>query len=225
MSKRYTVLGLSVFLALALAVPALGGPSNPVASISASVKQTANKALKKAKAAQKTANSASSAANSALGEAKKALEAAGSAKSTADTAKSTADSAKSTADSVKATADSAKSTAESAKTTANSAKATAEAASSAAAAAEANANTRVKGSEQLAEGTAENTETNKFVSVSCPSGKPVLGGGFSVGGESQKVTVSASEEQLYGGGWFVIGNAISGTPSWSITAIAVCGTK
>jgi membrane protein involved in colicin uptake len=211
MSKRYTVLGLSVFLALALAVPALGGPSNPVASISASVKQTANKALKKAKAAQKTANSANSTANSALGEAKKALEAAGSAKSTADTAKSTADTAKSTADS--------------AKSTANSAKATAEAASAAAAAAEANANTRVKGSEQLAESTEENTSTNKFVSVSCPSGHPVLGGGFSVGGESQKVTVSASEEQLYGGGWFVIGNAISGTPSWSITAIAVCGTK
>lgn len=218
MSKRYTVLGLSVFLALALAVPALGGPSNPVASISASVKQTANKALKKAKAAQKTANSANSTANSALGEAKKALEAAGSAKSTADSAKSTADTAKSTADTAKSTADSAKSTA-------NSAKATAEAASAAAAAAEANANTRIKGSEQLAESTEENTTTNKFVSVSCPSGHPVLGGGFSVGGESQKVTVGASEEQLYGGGWFVIGNAISGTPSWSITAIAVCGTK
>ena len=211
MSKRYTVLGLSVFLALALAVPALGGPSNPVASISASVKQTANKALKKAKAAQKTANSANSTANSALGEAKKALEAAGSAKSTADSAKSAADSAKSTASSAKSTADSAK--------------ATAEAASAAAAAAEANANTRVKGSEQLAESTEENTSTNKFISVSCPSGHPVLGGGFSVGGESQKVTVGASEEQLYGGGWFVIGNAISGTPSWSLTAIAVCGTK
>jgi hypothetical protein len=50
---------------LALAVPALGGPSNPIASVSASVKQTATKALKKAKAAQKTANSALSAANSA----------------------------------------------------------------------------------------------------------------------------------------------------------------
>ena len=39
MSKRYTVLGLSVVLALALAVPALGGPTNPIASISASAKK------------------------------------------------------------------------------------------------------------------------------------------------------------------------------------------
>ena len=69
MSKRYAILGLSVFFALALAVPALGGPTNPIASTSASVKQTANKALKKAKAAQSTANSALTTANNAQGEA------------------------------------------------------------------------------------------------------------------------------------------------------------
>ena len=45
MKSRYTVLFLSLVLALALAVPALGGPTNPIASISASVKSTANKAL------------------------------------------------------------------------------------------------------------------------------------------------------------------------------------
>jgi len=56
MKKRYTVLGLSLVLALALAVPALGGPSNPIASVSASVKSIANKALKKAKAAQTAAS-------------------------------------------------------------------------------------------------------------------------------------------------------------------------
>ena len=32
MKKRYTVLGLSLVLALALAVPAMGGPTNPLAS-------------------------------------------------------------------------------------------------------------------------------------------------------------------------------------------------
>ncbi len=45
MKKRYTVLGLSVFLALALAVPALGGPSDPIAQVAGS----GGKALKKAK--------------------------------------------------------------------------------------------------------------------------------------------------------------------------------
>jgi hypothetical protein len=73
MRNRYLILGLAAFLALALSVPALGGPSNPLAHTAASVKSTANKALKKAKtaqsaadAAQSTASSASSTANSAL---------------------------------------------------------------------------------------------------------------------------------------------------------------
>jgi membrane protein involved in colicin uptake len=220
MSKRYAVLGLSVVFALALAVPALGGPSNPIASTSASVKQTANKALKTAKAAKKTANSAASAASAAqstansaesnaskaLTEAKKGVTAAATAQSTANTAKSTADSAKSTADSAKTAA---------------------AAASAAAAAAEANANTRVKSSIQRAgETTATDTTASKLASVSCQAGEVVTGGGYSVGGESNKVTVSISEEQLYGGGWFVNGQTIAGqTANWALTAIAICGTK
>lgn len=199
MSKRYAVLGLSVFLALALAVPALGGPSNPIAGASASVKATANKALKKAKAAQKTANGANATANAALTEAKTARDEAKKAQSTANTAKATADTAKATAD----------------------------AAQAAAASAEANANTRIKDSTQVAgESSGENNTASKFASASCGSGQPVLGGGFSVGGENNKVTVTQSEEQLYGGGWFVAAQAIAGqNPTWSITAIAICGTK
>lgn len=206
MNRRYAVLGLSIMFALALAVPALGGPSNPIASTSASVKQTANKALKKAKAAQNTANSALSSAGSAqsqatqaLNEAKKAQTAAGAAQTAANSAQSTANTAKSTADAAKA----------------------------AAAAAEANANTRVKESTQVSESVAESTTTPKFTSVSCPSGDPVLGGGFSVGGESNKVTVTSSEEQLYGGGWFADASTINGqgTPEWSLVVVAVCGTK
>ena len=42
MKKRYTVLGLTVVFALALAVPALGGPTNPLASASKSVQSIAN---------------------------------------------------------------------------------------------------------------------------------------------------------------------------------------
>jgi membrane protein involved in colicin uptake len=206
MSRRYAVLGLSVVFALALAVPALGGPSNPIASVSASVKQTANKALKKAKSAQNTANSALNAANAAQGsansaqsDATKALTEAKKAQTTANTAQSSANTAQSSANAAKAAAD----------------------------AANANANTRVKESVQRASGLVEGTETPKFTSVSCLSGEPVLGGGYSIGGESNKVTVTTSEEQLYGGGWFVNASTISGqgTPNWSLLALVVCGTK
>ncbi len=162
MSKRYAVLGLSVVLALALAVPALGGPTNPIASISA------NDEIKKVQ-----------------GEAKNA------------------------------------------QTSANAAKTAATNAQNAANAANANANTRIKETIQVSEFVPESNSTPKFTSVSCPSGDPVLGGGFSVGGESNKVTVTASEEQLYGGGWFADASTINGqgAPSWSLVVFAVCGTK
>jgi multidrug efflux pump subunit AcrA (membrane-fusion protein) len=206
MSKRYAVLGLSAFLALALAVPAFGGPSNPIAGASASVKSIANKALKKAKAAQNTANGANATANAALSEAKTARDEAKKAQTTANGAQTTANTAKSTADAAKSTAD---------------------AASAAAAQAEANANTRIKDSTQVVgESSGESNTASKFASAGCGSGQPVLGGGFSVGGENNKVTVTQSEEQLYGGGWFVAAQAIAGqAPTWSITAIAICGTK
>jgi hypothetical protein len=65
MNRRYIVLGLSAVLALSLAVPALGGPSSPIASISGSAKKVAKKALNAANAAQGTANQALTTANSA----------------------------------------------------------------------------------------------------------------------------------------------------------------
>jgi multidrug efflux pump subunit AcrA (membrane-fusion protein) len=213
MSKRYAVLGLSLVLALALAVPALGGPSNPVASMSASVKKIANKALKTAKAAQNTANTALSTANGAQSEAKSAA---------ADAKK-----AETSANSAKATADTAKKTADEAKTSAASASASAAAAAAAAAAAEANANTRVKDShEVIGTASASDAVTSKSSSADCASAEPVLGGGFFVGGEANNVTVTSSDAQIYGHGWFAAGQAIgAGTPTWSITAVAMCGTK
>jgi hypothetical protein len=112
MKKRYAVLGLSVVLALALAVPALGGPSNPIASASADAKSIAEKALKQAKAAKKaakaartTADEANAAAGSASSAAAKAQKAAENAQGTANTAKTAADSAKAAADSAKALAE------------------------------------------------------------------------------------------------------------------------
>lgn len=200
MKKRYMVFGLSAVLAVALAVPALGGPTNPIASISASAKKIANKALKTAKAAQKTANTALSTANSATSEAKSAESDAKKAQTAANTAQTTANLAKTTADAAKA----------------------------AAAAAEANANTRISGStEVLGKIETSNTTTAKSSSVSCPAEDPVLSGGYFIEGESNKITVVDDNNQLYGHGWFVTAETINGqgTPTWRITAIAMCGTK
>lgn len=198
MNRRYAILGLSVFLALALAVPALGGPSNPVASLSATAKSIAKKALKKANNAQKTANSANSTANAALNEAKKGV-------TNAATAQTAANSAKAAADKAQATADAAKAAAEKA---------------------EANANTRIKSASQVfGTSTATNTETDKNASVTCPAGQDTLGGGFAVGGAgNNSVTVTNSEHLFYANGWFIAAEAITGTPSWSLAAIAMCGS-
>lgn len=196
MKRRYAVLGLSVFLALALAVPALGGPTNPVASISASAKSIANKALKKAKAAQQTANTANGTANTALSTANSAL---------AEAKKGVANAA-------------------TAQTTANGAKKLAEEANTKAEAANANANTRVLGAVERSGSSENNTETTKSASVECESNEVTLGGGFFVGGTANSVTVGASEHLFYGNGWFVSARAISGTPTWSLTAYAMCGT-
>jgi len=105
MNRRYLVFGLASVLALSLAVPALGGPSSPVATISASAKKIANRALRAANAAQDTANRALSAANSA--------------QSTANTANTNATGAKTAADAAKAAADAAQASANAANANAN----------------------------------------------------------------------------------------------------------
>jgi uncharacterized phage infection (PIP) family protein YhgE len=104
--NRYLILGLSAFLAVALTVPALGGPSNPIADGAASAKKTAKKALKKAKKANKAAKAAQSSADAAQ------LSADG-AQSTADGAQSAAEAAQTSADTAQASADAAQSTADS----------------------------------------------------------------------------------------------------------------
>lgn len=203
MSKRYLVLGLSVVLALALAVPALGGPTNPVASLSATAKSIANKALKKAKSAQKTANTALADAGAAQSDATKALNEAKKGQTAAAAAQGTA----------------------------NSAKSIAEAAKTAAAAAEANANTRLKGTEfTYGTSTAEDTETPKATSAHCPDevNEEVTGGGYSTfGAGNNNVTITHSEPvfPLYGRGWFVEGEAISGTPTWELQAVVFCAHR
>jgi trimeric autotransporter adhesin len=91
--KRYLVLGLSCFLALALAVPALGGPSNPLATTSVSAKKLAKQAKKAAAEALAAANAAQTSANNALQQAQGAQSSANQAQNTATQAQNTANEA------------------------------------------------------------------------------------------------------------------------------------
>jgi hypothetical protein len=209
MKKRYTVLGLSLVLALALAVPALGGPSNPIASVSASVKSIANKALKKAKAAQTAANSAQATANSASSAAAGASKDASAAQKTANTAQGSASTALTTANQ-------AKTAAATAQTTANAAKAAADNALNV-------ANSKMSG-EQFVSG---ETSEGSGASVGCPAGKTPTGGGFVLGGaEPNAATVTSSSQYL--NGWLVSSQQIkgvAGSPSWTTAATIMCATS
>jgi hypothetical protein len=100
MKRRYFVLALSGVLAISLAVPALGGPGNPVASTAV----TAAKALKKAKAANRAAQAAQGTANTALSTANQANTSASQANNAAAAAQADADAAQTSADAANANA-------------------------------------------------------------------------------------------------------------------------
>ena len=226
MRKRYVVLGLTVVLALALAVPAFGGPANPLSQGLASVKKTANKALKNAKAAKKTANAALAAAESASAGVKTAEGNIGKANTEIKKLQTAVTTAQSTADGASQAAKAAQTSADGAQGAANGAKAIAEEAKAAAAAAEANANTRLKGSVQVVGETSASNESTKFASATCAEGQPTLGGGYAMGGAANKAVVTLSEKNLYNDGWFVGSQQIAGQAgSWTIQAFAICGTK
>jgi len=201
MKSRYVVLCLSLVLALALAVPALGGPTNPIASLSATVKQTASKALKKAKAAQKTANAAQSAA--------------GTAQSAADNAQKTANSANAAAKAAQTTANSAGTAAKNAQTTANEAK-------TAASAAQATANGKLGDTFTEFGETGGPNSTTGSASVPCPTGSQVTGGGFITSGAGNGEIVPVLNTS-YGDAWLVSMKRIpGGTQTWSVQAVVVC---
>jgi cytoskeletal protein RodZ len=104
MRNRYLVLGLAAFMAIALAVPALGGPSNPIASASKSALTVAKKAKRKAAQAQSSADAAQNTANNALSTANSAKTAAATAQTTADGAQTAATAAQAAADAANANA-------------------------------------------------------------------------------------------------------------------------
>jgi len=209
MKNRYLVFGLSIVLALALAVPALGGPTNPVASLSASVKSIANKALKKAKTAQKKAEAAQSAANNAQ-------STANSANSAADKAQTTANSANTAAKNAQTAATSAGTAAKNAQTAADKAQATADEAKTLAG--QAFTTTDFEDGDNVA-GSGESA----LAAAGCPAGFEPTGGGFVLlGSDSNKVRVDLNSQYL--NGWIVSAENIAGHAgeNWELSAAVTC---
>ncbi len=208
MKSRYMVLFLSLVLALALSVPALGGPMNPIASISASVKSVANKALKKAKAAQSAANAAQATANSA--------------ETNANSAKTAAAGAQTTANSALNNANTAQTEAKKAQTSANTAQTTANEAKVAAATAQTTANSKF-GLTEFATGTSSGSVTTVGVSSApCPAGSSITGGGYSTAGPGFAEVVPVYTG-AYGNAWLADLERIpGGSNTWEVTALATC---
>ena len=90
---------------MALAVPALGGPSNPISTSAAKPKAIAKKALARANQAITLANEAKSAADAAATLGANAKTTADGAKTAADAAQAAADAAQTSANAAQATAD------------------------------------------------------------------------------------------------------------------------
>ena len=207
MKRRYVVLSLAVVLALALAVPAFGGPTNIVSALT-NVKKTANKALKQAKAASAAAAAAQSTANTAVSDAAAAEKAAKAAQTTANGAQTTANTALSTANG--------------AKTEAAAAKTAATAAKAAADAAQATANSKF-GSTFTETGANSGTRTTSGNSnANCPAGSDLTGGGYTTAGAGANEVVPTYNGP-YGSAWFAVLERIpAGANTWSVTAFAQC---
>jgi trimeric autotransporter adhesin len=207
MSKRYVALSLSVVLALVLAVPAFGGPSNPVANSAASLKKTATSALKTAKSARKAARKA---------------------QTTADSATSKANSAQTAANKAQTDATSGINNAAAAQTAATAAQTSADSALAAANAAQASANGKVSNAGQRVEGTpVAGAVGGTLAGVNCPAGTKVTGGGFAVSGtDNNEVTVTLSTE-FYNDNWIAQARNQAGQAgtNWDLTAEGTCATS
>jgi len=215
MKRRYVVLSLAAVLALALTVPAFGGPTNIVSALT-KVKKTANKALKQAQAASAAAAAAQSTASAAGSSADAAGKAAKSAQTTANEGVTLAKAAQTTANS-------ALSTANSAKTDAAGAKATADAAAAAAAAAQATADSKFG---QVVTVTGPASALNKSNGLSfaeCPAGSSLTGGGYRTSGGGVSETVPFWNGP-YGNAWLADMEGIGGeaAATWSVVGLAQC---
>ena len=211
MRKRYVVFGLAAVLAIALTVPALGGPSNPIATTAASVKSTAKKALKKAKKANTAAQNAQATADGAASAAAKAQQDANSAQTSADTAQTTAEGAQTTADGAAAAAAAAQTSADAAQASADAAQATAD---------------TKYGDMTRFEGTASatNSDSPKLVSANCGSGEEATGGGWATNGAGNNDVTPTISSTFYLDQWIVQMTEIGGgtASTWSVGANVMC---
>jgi membrane protein involved in colicin uptake len=196
MKRRYALFGMTALLAVALTVPAFGGPDNPVADTFASAKSTAKKALKKAKQANKAAK----------------------------TAQTTADGAQGSADAAQAAADTAQTSANTAQTSADTAQTTADNAGTAAAAAQATADAKYGTMEAVfGDSVGPDGATSKLAFATCPGASSPTGGGFAVSGGTQG-TLTPVLSSSYLGAWTTRAVVINGeaNASWSLQANVEC---
>jgi hypothetical protein len=208
MKRRYVVLSLAAVLALALAVPAFGGPTNIVSALT-KVKKTANKALKQAQAANTAAAAAQATATGAQTDATAAGKAAKTAQTTANDGLTQAKAAQTTANTALGTANAAKTEAATAKAAADAAQATANA---------------KFGSTQFVEGetSADATSAAALSFAFCPAGSQVTGGGYVTGGAGNHEVVPIIDS-AYGNAWLADLQRIpGGASSWHVTANAIC---
>ena len=203
MRNRYLVLGLTAFIAVALAVPALGGPSNPISKTAATAKSTAKKALKKARQANTAANNA---------------------QATADAAQGAANQARTIATGAQTTANEARTAAQAAQTTANGAQTAAAAAQAAANAAQATANSKFGTITNVEGATSATNNANKpVVFAICPGGSNLSGGGWILSGAGSN-NARVIFNTAYGQAWGVQANDDAAAGTWSITATARCAS-
>jgi hypothetical protein len=208
LKRRYVVLSLAAVLALALAVPAFGGPTNIVSALT-KVRKTANKALKQAGAASAAAAAAQASANGAQSDASAAGTAAKKAQTTATEGVTAAKGAQTTANTALGTANSAKGTADSALAAANAAQAT--------------ANTKF-GSTLTVNGPASALSKAAGLSFAeCPAGSELTGGGYRTSGGGTSETVPFWNGP-YGNSWLADMEGIGGEAkaTWSVVSLAQC---
>lgn len=194
---RSRALVLSLVLALAVAVPALGGPffSHPskVASILALARKDTKKALQNAKAAKAIAEGGTTAASQAA--------------RTATEAKNAGQQAKGVLDTLPASLAAAKTATDSAEQIAN-------AASTSAA---------TKMGQEVAVRQVIESKESPTITANCPDNKVATGGGFTIsGGEREAIPTLVGGFGLKQ--WIVIGTQVlSGHPNrWTIEAAGFC---
>ncbi len=215
MKRRYVVLSLAAVLALALAVPAFGGPTNIVSALT-NVKKTANKALKTAKAAGVAAAAAQSTANTAQSDADAAATAAKKAQTTASEGVTAAKNAQTTANSATTAASAAKNAADAAQASANAAKAAADQA-------QATANSKFGQTFTEFSSASPSSKIEGLKIAECPAGSALTGGGYHMTGAGANEAVPLWNGP-YGTAWLTEMEGIGGesTNAWSVVALAQC---